>query len=853
MRPILQRIIHPTQSAFIPNRTIHDNILIAHEIVNKFKHMKGKKGYVALKLDMEKAYDRIEWDFLLSSLQQLGFHATWINWIRECISTVSYSLLINNEPQGFFKPTRGLRQGDPLSPYLFIVCMDVLAKRLQAHALDNKAGIGVKIAPTATRIPCLFFADDSLLFCKTNMQACQQLKAELDIFCAQSGQLINFHKSSLMFSKNTCNFDKQVVGGIFNIPHSLSFGKYLGCSLFQGRPSADLFLSLMSKAASKLDTWVSKCFSKAGRVVLIQSNLESLPTHTMQCYRLPSRITDHLDRINREFFWRTSSTAKGLPLVAWDKVCRPKQLGGLGIRKAAAVNTAFMAKLVWKFLTQPENLWVQQVRAKYGAPDHFFKSRPKRADSWVWKCLLRLRPFVQQGIRWKVGNGCSINFWTDNWCSDSSIVALLNLEPAAVSNINLKVQEFITPDKQWDTAKLSHYVPNSVIQLIQRIPLPITNVVDSFGWGYSGSGEFTTKSATWQAHDHISRDQPLWRFKWIWKLDVMPKIKIFLWQLCHNALPSRATLLRRGMQLDPVCKSCTLDIEDTDHIFLHCPAVHSVWDLAISHRWIDSLPSTQQNISLRDQLHALAQTQFPYLTRVVLLLWSIWKSRNAFIFRNESTTPMGTLLRAKRNWAEWRIRTSSSGLTTQFISSHPPHPHQPRKIQQFIGWTLPRGGFIKLNFDGTKSGAGAASGFVLRNWQGGFIQAGARFLEHASILVAEATAMRDGICAAVQAGFRQIEVEGDNQIVLKAVQKQIPVPWQIATVIEDIWNMIPNCESITFTHIYREGNMAADWMAKHGCVLRNHYLSLFSQPPCRKFLSIIVNDNLGRPLARRAT
>ena len=128
---------------------------------------------------------------------------------------------------------------------------------------------------------------------------------------------------------------------------------------------------------------------------------------------------------------------------------------------------------------------------------------------------------------------------------------------------------------------------------------------------------------------------------------------------------------RRGVQLDPLCKSCTLDIEETDHIFLHCSTVHQVWDLAVLHRWIDSLPFTQQNISLRDQLHVLAQTKSPCLTRVVLLLWSIWKSRNALIFRNESTAPMGTLLRAKRNWAEWRIRASSSVLTPSFSSPHP--------------------------------------------------------------------------------------------------------------------------------------------------------------------------------------
>jgi len=200
----------------------------------------------------------------------------------------------------------------------------------------------------------------------------------------------------------------------------------------------------------------------------------------MQCYKLPSRITDHLDRIHRDFFWKNSSSDKGLPLIAWDKICRPKTLGGLGLRKTAAVNTAFLAKLGWKVLTQPDNVWVQQMRAKYGAPDHFFEARPKPADSWVWKCLLRLRPFIKRGIRWKVGNGQSIKFWTDNWCSEDSLVSMLNLDHSTLPDVDLTVNEFITPDKQWDTSKLSHYLPNDITQLIQSIPLPITDVADSF-------------------------------------------------------------------------------------------------------------------------------------------------------------------------------------------------------------------------------------------------------------------------------------------------------------------------------------------------------------------------------------
>ena len=105
--------------------------------------------------------------------------------------------------------------------------------------------------------------------------------------------------------------------------------------------------------------------------------------------------------------------------------------------------------------------------------------------------------------------------------------------------------------------------------------------------------------------------------------------------------------------------------------------------------------------------------------------------------------------------------------------------------------------YIKLNFDGTHSSSGAAAGFVLRNWVGRFLQAGTRFLEGAPILVAEATAMRDGIQAALATGCRNLIVEGDNKIVIQAIQGQIHIPWQIQTLIRDIHNMIP----VSYTHL----------------------------------------------------
>jgi len=149
-----------------------------------------------------------------------------------------------------------------------------------------------------------------------------------------------------------------VAAGIFNITHSDSLGKYLGCPVFQKRPNAATFRDLIDKAMAKLVGW-KKCMSKAGRAVLIQSHLESLPAYTMQCFQLPSAVANNIDRVNREFFWKKNSTEKGLPLVAWDKICRPKQNGGMGLRKTAAVNQAFQSKLIWKIFTNQDSMWVR--------------------------------------------------------------------------------------------------------------------------------------------------------------------------------------------------------------------------------------------------------------------------------------------------------------------------------------------------------------------------------------------------------------------------------------------------------------------------------------------------------------
>ena len=114
--------------------------------MTKFKNMKGKKVWVALKVDMKKAYDRIQWDFQFNALHKLGFHSKWVELIKACISTVSYSVIVNDNVCGFFTSTRGIRQGDPLSPYLFILCMEILTRTLRKALRTKKCGTGIKIS-----------------------------------------------------------------------------------------------------------------------------------------------------------------------------------------------------------------------------------------------------------------------------------------------------------------------------------------------------------------------------------------------------------------------------------------------------------------------------------------------------------------------------------------------------------------------------------------------------------------------------------------------------------------------------------------------------------------------------------
>ena len=169
------------------DRLIIDNILVAFETLHHLKNKrKGKEWLMALKLDISKAYDKVEWVFLEKLMEKLGFANRWISLINSCIRSVSFSILVNGEPHGHFTPNRGRHQGDPLSHYLFLLCAEWLHSLIQQAELVGTIK-GVSLCNAGTKVSHLFFADDSVLFCRTTTQECSTILEILHQYEESSG------------------------------------------------------------------------------------------------------------------------------------------------------------------------------------------------------------------------------------------------------------------------------------------------------------------------------------------------------------------------------------------------------------------------------------------------------------------------------------------------------------------------------------------------------------------------------------------------------------------------------------------------------------------------------------------
>lgn len=287
LKRFLPEVFLENQVAFVSGRLISDNIIIAHEMVHSLRtNERVPENFMAIKTDMSKAYDRVEWCFLETLLEKFGFDRVWVRWIMACVSSVSYSVLLNGGSHGFIKPERGLRQGDPLSPFLFILCVEALVNCLNNSAVAGKLH-GTQIGSEGPLIHHLLFADVSLLLCKANTEEATEIISCLKRYGDYFGQQINLAKSSIIFGSKVEEAVKAEVKVTLGIDSEGGDGSYLGFPECFSGSKRQLLSFLREKLQGRLNGWFAKALSQGGKEILLKSICLVLPIYAMSCFRLP--------------------------------------------------------------------------------------------------------------------------------------------------------------------------------------------------------------------------------------------------------------------------------------------------------------------------------------------------------------------------------------------------------------------------------------------------------------------------------------------------------------------------------------------------------------------------------------
>jgi len=269
IKKVLPTVIDESQLAFLKNRGILDSVLLTNEMVEDLK--RGGKSGLCLKVDFEKAYDSVRWEFLYDMLQKLGFHKRWIMWIQGCLESATVSVLVIGSPTEEFKPSRGLTQGDPLAPFLFLVVAEGMAG-LVRQAVKAELFRGLKIGRKEIELSLLQFADDTLFLCENSFANVVTLKAILRGFELAFGLKINFHKSKIA-GINVLQRDLECYAKTLNCAQMGTLFTYLGLEV-GGNPRKKKFWEpVLNKLKSRLRVWKGRFLSMAGRICLIKSVL----------------------------------------------------------------------------------------------------------------------------------------------------------------------------------------------------------------------------------------------------------------------------------------------------------------------------------------------------------------------------------------------------------------------------------------------------------------------------------------------------------------------------------------------------------------------------------------------------
>jgi hypothetical protein len=623
LAPVVARLTHPFQFAFLKGRFIHDGILALHEIVHEVK-VRRLKG-VFLKLDFQKAYDRLDWAFLRQVLERRGMDERVISWIMQLVMSGSTAINVNGEVGSYFRSSCGVRQGDPISPLLFNLAVDALAAILEKAKIAGHITGVVGHLIAGGGVTHLQYADDTMILVEGSDLDIINLKFLLLCFETMSGLKINFDKSEVMVLGYPPE-EQQRIADNLNCKLASFPVTYLGMPLRDSRVLVKDFDPLVERVKSKAEPWRGRFTSKGSKTVLIDACLSSLPMFIMGIFLLPEGVHGSLDKELSRFFWQARDGRGKYHMVKWADVCAPKDKGGIGIMASRAMNVALMLRWVWRILREDGGLWLQLIKGKY------LQGRPllacdRQEGSQFWRALQAIKQEILLGSHFAIGNGEATRFWLDPWidrrplrlsfpdlyaiCTDPSVLVA---SAARSGTWNIAFRRFLGPQEtaMWD-------------ELLASLPPGLSRDQDRVVWHLSPSGEFNVRSA----YQALFKGPTLSWTHHLWKAPLPLKLKIFVWQALRNRLPSGVEVRKRNGPGDGRCPLCAVP-ETCYHILFACPAARFLWSFvseALGPEWqapdLGEFLETQANLTGRRR--RLFWVVFAALS------WTLWNIRNKMV------------------------------------------------------------------------------------------------------------------------------------------------------------------------------------------------------------------------------
>ncbi|XP_035546735.1 uncharacterized protein LOC118348703 [Juglans regia] len=804
LKHILPQIIAPNQSAFVPGR--------------------------------------VEWDFIEAIMTKMDFPGHWIHITKSCLSSVSYSVLVNGEPQEKFAPSRGLRQGDPLSPYLFILCAEGLSSLLKhAEACGNLTPVTIGRGPI--KVSHLFFADDSLLFCQAKYEEINCVLKILELYEKGSGQVINKDKSAIFFSKNTTLMTQQQIKSLAGVQSTSNFEKYLGLPSLVGRKKIASFHSLIDRTWSRVSNWRTKFLSAAGKEILLKVVLQAIPTYAMGMFLLPASITRRLNQILRRFWWGFNEDSSKIQWVKWEQLSGRKDNGGLGFRDLKCFNIALLSKQGWRILQNPTSLVAQILKQKYFKQGSLLDAKLGTGPSFAWRGIHTGLSLLKKGISWRVGNGKQINIWHDRWIP--SLPGQQIVTPRDDDCWCDKVSDIIDPQlKIWQESLLDELFSIQEREGIKAIPISLGGREDKLIWQFTPNGIYTVKSGYYLGKElerekigessGKTMDCLVWRS--IWKLKVPPATRMFVWRACSEVLPTMANLKRRKVIKDSSCLICKKEHETSGHALWGCSGAQDVWSQGPIKV---QKSSSQSDLFFNIWAELIGKLDSEELNEAAITLRLIWARRNDVLHGKAFKHPREIIAQA-------RTELTLHNETMQKMVGD-----NSENMTRVLEWTKPAAGCLKVNWDvAVQMRMGRIGiGVIIRDHHGLVIGAlRANRPLKGSVFDAEAYGLLLACVFCKEIGVRQICLEGDSKQVVDQMNQDSP-NWSLGGCLISDAKEILNLAAIwSISHAYREANMAAHMLAQaaYECTEDMYDIEICPACICQDIAHLLTTRKWGR-------